>query len=93
MPTLIPTIPSLFENLHGGFGELEMATTISMISHCGGISPLSTGGGLALAAYSSAAKASSSEQQSLFIRLFAVSACGVLILSLCSYLGLFHWLL
>ncbi len=93
MPTLIPTIPSLFENLGGGFGELEMATTISMISHCGGISPLSTGGGLALAAYSSAAKASSTEQQRLFVRLFTVSACGVMILSLCSYFGLFRWLL
>ncbi|MBR1759924.1 MAG: hypothetical protein IJ812_06540 [Schwartzia sp.] len=93
MPTLIPTIPTLTANLGGGFGELEMATTISMISHCGGISPLSTGGGLALAAYSSAAKASVPEQHRLFIRLFAVSACGVLFLSFLSWLGLFHWML
>ncbi len=93
MPTLIPTIPALFSNLGSGFSELEMATTISMISHCGGISPLSTGGGLALAAYSSAARATSQEQQKLFIRLFTVSACGVLILSFLSYLGLFHWIL
>ncbi|MBR1553099.1 MAG: hypothetical protein IJ631_03690 [Schwartzia sp.] len=93
MPTLIPTIPTLSANLGGGFGELEMATTISMISHCGGISPLSTGGGLALAAYSSAAKASVPEQHRLFIRLFAVSACGVVILSFLSWLGLFRWLL
>ena len=93
MPTLIPAIPALFANLGGGFDEIEMATSISMISHCAGISPLSTGGGLALAAYSSAAKASVQEQHRLFIRLFAVSACGVLILSFLSYLGLFRWLL
>ncbi|MBQ7515062.1 MAG: hypothetical protein IJS96_02165 [Schwartzia sp.] len=93
MPTLIPTVPELYANLGGGFGQVEMATTISMISHCGGISPLSTGGGLALAAYSSAAKASVPEQHRLFVRLFAVSACGVLILSFLAYLGLFRWLL
>ncbi len=93
MPTLIPAIPELFAELGGGFDEIEMATSISMISHCAGISPLSTGGGLALAAYSSAAKASVPEQHRLFVRLFVVSACGVLILSFCSYLGLFHWLL
>ena len=93
MPTLIPAIPDLFENLGGGFDPVEMATCLSMISHCGGISPLSTGGGLALAAYSSAAKASVPEQHRLFVRLFVVSACGVVILSLLSYFGLFRWLL
>ncbi len=93
MPTLIPAVPDLYANLGGGFSQLEMATTISMISHCGGISPLSTGGGLALAAYSSAASASVPEQHRLFVRLFTVSACGVLFLSFLAYLGLFHWLL
>ena len=93
MPTLIPAIPDLFEDLGGGFDPIEMATSLSMISHCAGISPLSTGGGLALAAYSSAAKASVPEQHRLFVRLFAVSACGVFFLSFLSWLGLFHWLL
>ena len=83
MPTLIPAIPDLFEDLGGGFDPIEMATSLSMISHCAGISPLSTGGGLALAAYSSAAKASVPEQHRLFVRLVAVSACGVVFLSGC----------
>lgn len=92
MPTLIPAIPDLFADL-GGFNEIEMATSLSMISHCAGISPLSTGGGLALAAYSSATKANVQEQHRLFVRLFAVSACGVFLLSFLSWLGLFRWLL
>lgn len=92
MPTLIPAIPDLYSNL-GGFNELEMATSISMISHCAGISPLSTGGGLALAAYSASAKVFGEELQKLFVKLFAVSACGVFFLSFLAWLGLFRWLL
>ena len=92
MPTLIPAIPDLFAEL-GGFNQIEMATSISMISHCAGISPLSTGGGLALAAYSASAKVFGEELQKLFVQLFAVSACGVFFLSFLSWLGLFSWLL
>ena len=92
MPTLIPAIPDLFAKL-GGFNEIEMATAVSMISHCAGISPLSTGGGLALAAYSASAKVFGNDLQKLFVQLFAVSACGVFFLSFLAWLGLFRWLL
>lgn len=93
MPTLIPTIPELYEDLGGGFSELEMASAITMISNTAGISPLSTGGGLALAAYSSASGASPIEQHHLFVRMFIISACGVLTLSILSYFGLYRVLL
>lgn len=95
MPTLIPTIPDVLANLGvgGKMLELEMATAITMISNTAGISPLSTGGALALAAYTSAAKASPALQHQLFIRMFAISALGVVILSTLAYFGLYRILL
>jgi di/tricarboxylate transporter len=95
MPTLIPTIPDILARLGVGGPdlELEMATAITMISNTAGISPLSTGGALALAAYTSAASASPYLQHRLFIRMFAISAFGVLVLSILAYFGLYRMLL
>lgn len=92
MPTLIPTIPHITSQL-SGVSSLELATVITMISNTAGISPLSTGGALALAAYASASNANQKEQQELFVKMFAISAMGVLVLSVLSYFGLYHWLL
>ena len=95
MPTLIPTIPDILARLGvaGPQLELEMATAITMISNTAGISPLSTGGALALAAYTSAASASPYLQHQLFIRMFAISAFGVVVLSILAYFGLYRMLL
>ena len=93
MPTLIPTIPHIVAQMGGAVSELELATAITMISNTAGISPLSTGGALALAAYSSAAGASYEEQHHLFVKMFMISALGVLVLSIFAYFGLYHWLL
>ncbi len=93
MPTLIPTIPHIVAQLGGAVSELELATAITMISNTAGISPLSTGGALALAAYSSAAGASYEEQHHLFVKMFMISALGVAVLSVFAYFGLYHWLL
>jgi len=73
--------------------ELEMATAITMISNTAGISPLSTGGALALAAYSSASGATPVQQHRLFLKMFAISALGVVVLSLLAYFGLYRVLL
>lgn len=89
MPTFIPTLPELVESMGGAVNPLELATGLTMIAHTAGISPLSTGGGLALAAYTSAAGSSHEEQQHLFVRMFAISAGGILFLSFMAYLGLF----
>jgi di/tricarboxylate transporter len=93
MPTLIPTIPHIVAQLGGAVSELELATAITMISNTAGISPLSTGGALALAAYSSATGASYEEQHHLFVKMFMISALGVAVLSVFAYFGLYHWLL
>ncbi len=93
MPTLIPTIPDIVKHVGGGVNPLEMATAITMVSNTAGISPLSTGGALALAAYSSAAGSTYEEQHHLFVKMFMISALGVTCLSILAYFGLYHWLL
>ncbi len=94
MPTLIPTIPEIVAEVGGGsIMPLEMATAITMVSNTAGISPLSTGGALALAAYSSAAGTTYQEQHRLFVKMFLISALGVTYLSILAYFGLYHWLL
>lgn len=92
MPTLLPTVPHVAQQL-GGVNELELASSITTISHVAAISPLSTGGALALAAYASAANANQKQQQNLFMKMFGVSALGVSVLCIFSYFGMFHWLL
>ncbi len=92
MPTLIPTIPHVSQQL-GGVNQLELASTITMVANTASISPLSTGGALALAAYASAASDGQQRQQQLFVRMFGVSALGVSVLCVFSYFGMFHWLL
>lgn len=92
MPTLIPTIPHVARQL-GGVNQLELASTITMVANTASISPLSTGGALALAAYASAASDGQKHQQQLFVRMFGVSALGVSVLCVFSYFGMFHWLL
>ncbi len=92
MPTLIPTIPHVAQQL-GGVNQLELASTITMVANTASISPLSTGGALALASYASAASDGQQRQQQLFVRMFGVSALGVSVLCVFSYFGMFHWLL
>ena len=92
MPTLLPTVPHIAQQL-GGVNVLELASSITTISHVAAISPLSTGGALALAAYASAANANQKQQQNLFMKMFGVSALGVSVLCVFSYFGMFHWLL
>ena len=92
MPTLLPTVPHIAQQL-GNVNQLELASSITTISHVAAISPLSTGGALALAAYASAANANQKQQQNLFMKMFGVSALGVSVLCVFSYFGMFHWLL
>ena len=93
MPTFIPTIPSVVKEMNGAVNPVELATCLSMIAHVAGISPMSTGGGLALAAYTAVAQSSAEDQQKIFLTMFAVSASGLVFLSIMAYFGLFRWLL
>lgn len=72
---------------------VEWVTAITMVSNTAGISPLSTGGALALAAYSAEGGLKDGELDRLFLRMFFISAAGVVALSVLAYFGLYRWLL
>ena len=93
MPTLIPTIPHIIQQMSISVNPVEWVTAISMVSNTSGISPLSTGGALALAAYSAEAGAAAGELDRLFIKMFSISAAGVVTLSILAYFGFYRWLL
>lgn len=93
MPTLIPTIPHIIQQMSISVNPVEWVTAISMVSNTAGISPLSTGGALALAAYSAEAGAAAGELDRLFIKMFSISAAGVITLSILAYFGFYRWLL
>lgn len=93
MPTLIPTVPHIIHQMSISVNPVEWVTAISMVSNTAGISPLSTGGALALAAYSSEAGAAAGEMDRLFVKMFGISAIGVVTLSTLAYFGFYRWLL
>ena len=93
MPTLIPTIPHIIDQMSISVNPVEWVTAISMVSNTAGISPLSTGGALALAAYSAEAGVAEGEMDRLFVKMFSISAVGVVTLSALAYFGFYRWLL
>ena len=93
MPTLIPTVPHIIHQMSISVNPVEWVTAISMVSNTAGSSPLSTGGALALAAYSSEAGAAAGEMDRLFVKMFGISAIGVVTLSTLAYFGFYRWLL
>ncbi len=93
MPTLIPTVPHIISQMGSSANPVEWVTAISMVSNTAGISPLSTGGALALAAYSAEGGIKEGELDRLFVKMFLISAVGVVLLSGLAYFGLYRWLL
>lgn len=91
MPTLIPTVPHILAQMGSSADPVEWVTAITMVSNTAGISPLSTGG--ALAAYSAEGGLKDGELDRLFLRMFFISAAGVVSLSVLAYFGLYRWLL
>lgn len=89
MPTLIPTVTGIIENVGGGVSALALLSAITNTASAAGMSPISTGGSMGLAAYSSIAKPTEEEQSKLFIELFAVSIGGVAVLAIVALTGLY----
>lgn len=90
MPTLIPTVGGLIQTIGGNLTGAELITTIVTASHTAGVSPISTGGALALAAYVTNTNASTEEQQKLFNKMFLVAIGGVLFMAAFSFVGGFR---
>ena len=87
MPTLIPTTPGLAAEM--GINAVSLVNSISIGANVAALSPLSTCGGLMLAAYSSSPKADAESRNQLFGRLFLMSACGVVFSALLGLIGLY----
>jgi Na+/H+ antiporter NhaD/arsenite permease-like protein len=89
MPTLIPTVSELMKTLPN-LSALDLVSAITMTAHTAGVSPASTGGALALAAYAANASISPEKQNKLFAEMFIVAVCGVLCLAGLAWLGLYR---
>lgn len=89
MPTLIPTVAGLIENIGGNIPPLVLVAAITNTAHVAGTSPLSTGGSLGLASFSSIARPSEEEHQKLFVKMFFVAAGGVLTVALVAGSGVY----
>ena len=85
MPTLIPTVPALSASLGGG-SELVITVGLCIGAHMAALSPLSSCGGLMLAAYSSSGEVSAKERNRMFLQLFGMSAGGLVFASVLALL-------
>lgn len=90
MPTMIPTISSLIENIGPGIIPVDLVSAITNTAHVAGLSPISTGGALALASYVANANVTPEEEQKLFIKFFAVAVVGVIFMAILAGLGLYR---
>ncbi len=91
MPTLIPTVTGIVDQVGGGVSALTLLSAITNTASAAGMSPISTGGSMGLAAYSQIANPSDEDSSKLFIRLFAVSIGGVFCIALFGLSGAYNW--
>lgn len=92
MPTLIPTVPALAETLGGG--ALTITVGLCIGAHLAALSPLSSCGGLMLAAYSSSEEITAKDRNRAFLQLFAMSSGGLVFATVLALLeGLIRGLL
>ncbi len=89
MPTLIPTVNSLIENVGGNVSALALVSAITNTAHVAGTSPISTGGSLGLASYVQTSHVTEEQQQKLFIQMFLVAIGGVLVVALVAGTGVY----
>lgn len=91
MPTLIPTIKDLLATIgSNNLTAAELVSSITVTAHTAGLSPISTGGALALASYVANAHVSNEEQHKLFLQLFAIAVAGVIFMVILAALGVFR---
>ena len=74
MPTLIPTVPGLVAG-----SELVITVGLCIGAHMAALSPLSSCGGLMLAAYTSGEEVTVEERNRTFFQLFGMSAGGLVL--------------
>ena len=89
MPTLIPTVPGLAEGVTG-LSTVGLTVGLCVGAHMAALSPLSSCGGLMLAAYSGAEGVEKKDSDKMFGQLFGMSAAGVLFAAILALIGLYN---
>ncbi len=89
MPTLIPTVTDVAARVGGNVSALTLLSAITNTASAAGMSPISTGGSMGLAAFSQIAQPTEEERSKLFVQLFIVSAGGVLVIALLGMTGIY----
>ncbi|MFZ5753751.1 MAG: SLC13 family permease, partial [Bacillota bacterium] len=91
MPTLIPTVKELITTIgSNNVHPVDLISAITITAHTAGLSPVSTGGALALASYVANTHVSEEEQHKLFIQMFAIAVGGVIFLTIMAGLGIYR---
>ena len=90
MPTLIPTVPKLAADL-AGVNPIALVTGICIGANAAAFSPLSSCGGLMLAAYSGSKIATTEGRDKMFARLFFFSSACIGISAVFALIGCFGW--
>ena len=90
MPTLIPTVPALVADLPG-LNPIALVTGICIGANAAAFSPLSSCGGLMLAAYSGSKVATTEGRNKMFARLFFFSSACIGISAIFALIGCFGW--
>lgn len=88
MPTLFPAGAEMAAAMPG-VDAMGIMVAVGIGSHMAAMSPVSSCGGLTLAAYSSSGDVSAADRNKMFLQLFAVSACGVLFCGVLALSGLY----
>lgn len=88
MPTMIPTIPNIVATI-GGANAVDLVVACVIVANCAGLSPASSAGAQVLANYTSQANLTTAQSNRVFIKLFALSAAGIVFMTVLGALGFF----
>jgi di/tricarboxylate transporter len=86
-PTLIPTLPEIIAKVGGNVRLVDMLVGVVAAATVAGISPLSTGGSLIMATMAQAEDISAEESSKLFLKLFLLSFCAVVLVVVFALVG------
>lgn len=89
MPTLIPALPGILENIGHVVEPLPMLSSLVNGSFSAAISPLSAGGGIVLATYVQLTKCNEDAQNKMFRNLFLIAVFSVLVMVGVASLGVY----
>lgn len=91
MPALIPTVPDIVAEI-SGVSSVALVTGICIGANAAAFSPLSSCGGLMLAAYSGSKTATTEGRNKMFARLFFFSSACIFVSAVFALIGCFNWL-